>query len=217
MGCGPVGLLARSLRIVREMGQNCPAQPRDVRLAQLLIHDVAVGASTSVNGTGAGMAGSNAACSPYTSDVANRRFGCEACCAWRNCSTAARSAGSFTDTETNSRLRGWYIRYVVSRWELARARRTPRCPEIDHQQLAGAVLPQPLQVVCAGHLDRDRRPLEPGQLCVGPRRLDRPFTAHPTGSVRSTATGRPASSASMASRASRDLTRSSRALSSMRP
>ena len=171
-----------------------------------------------MNGTGAGIAGSNAACSPYTSDVANRRFGCEAWCAWRNCSTAARSAGSFTDTETNSRLRGWYIRYVVSRSGNSLAHGAHHVA----QKLIISSLPVPF---CRSRF-RSSAPaistvtgaaLNLASCASGAGGPDRPFTAHPTGSVRSTATGRPASSASIASRASRDLTRSSRALSSMRP
>ena len=46
-----------------------------------------LGAINSVNGTAAGIRGSNAACRPDVSDVANCRFVPEACRCWRNAST----------------------------------------------------------------------------------------------------------------------------------
>ena len=84
--------------------------------------------------------------------------------------------------------------------ELAGAGRAPRRPEIDQEELAGAVLPQPLELVGARHLDRHgfgggRRGLIRRRSW---QRLDR-------AALDARALGRdgwPASSASIASRAS---------------
>ncbi len=132
--------------------------------------------------------------------------------------TAARSSGSFTDTDTNSKLRERYMRYVASRAGNSPAHGAHHVA----QKLTSSSLPVPFwrsffrssaPAMVSGTSALPVSAWATAVVAAG----SSPFTRQPLTRVRATGAALPASTASMAFRASGDLTASSRRLSSIRP